>query len=340
MNASIQSQLAEVKTHLRTAGTAYFDPHTVLAEKLDVHPVLYAPVASSMAWMLDMLTINQARTVMYELYKERPEDDLETKLENYLQQISEDLKHESLYWSDDGDSPCSTLAMLLSLRGHWHEIAAAQAAANNRDYVTKPLSVMIAEEKPLPLRTESRDKLEKLAEMEAKGDKQKKDFMLQAMVEAHNSKAVSRIEQNKRLAEGLTEILRSAALNAGTHMRITPDKRKDVHEIYAEDEGDYSAPANDENVYVCQPTRFDQLPQRMQAQLARFTLKAINDKLADLATSRVSAMEYGMLLSAAYDIKKTLQQVLDEKFSDASELESQSSIDSNRQAKRKAWAEI
>lgn len=305
VNTSIATQLSEVKAHLR--GTSYFDPQDLLAEKLDIHPALLAPMTSSMAWMLDMLAINAARSVMFSLYAER--DDAETPLVEYLGQIASDLRHDSMYWSTESDNPQAVLAMLMSLRYQWHATAQGAAAANNRDYTSKSLSELVANEKPLPLKSEHRANLQKLAELEAPKDADKAKFILDALEHSHNMKAKDRVERNKELQAGTIEILRAAQSHAGTWTRNTdPDGIE----------------------YVNSPTRFDQLPMRTQRQLMQFIATQVDSKLSDLAVSRMSALEYGTLLSAAFDLKKELKSILATKFSDAAEIESQSSIDGRR----------
>src|SRR3990167_4266078 len=98
-----------------------------------MQPTLHSRVLDSMAWMLDSSCISQARTILFERYKE-VDHDAPDAFNDFCQDVAENLDHESLYGNEAQGSPEQTFAILLALRNQWHDAAARAASADNRDY--------------------------------------------------------------------------------------------------------------------------------------------------------------------------------------------------------------
>lgn len=276
-------------THQVEAGTvlgtghAYFDPLDVLEDKIGLHPVLHSRVLNSMAWMLDMSCINQARSILFNRYA-NAEHDMDDPFSNFCQGIAEDLSHDSLY---DDESDERTLAYLLALRPQWHDAAQNAASSDDRDYNPKSLHQLLAEEKPRTASLGARMNLELIATKEARGDAAKKARLMAAFMQRDEIQALQRVDSNKKLIPTITAILDTVAR------------------------------------YAPSDTRFDLLPELTQKRLTQFTLDTVERTLSnDVAKrSQITPVAFSRIVDAAYEATEALGKVIETKFSDKGELE-------------------
>ena len=283
-----------------TSSYVYFSPVDLLEDKLGHQPNLNSRVLESMAWMIDNVCIGQARTILFERYKEIDHTTPES-FRDFCQTISEDLAHDSLY-EDEGNE--RTLAILLSLRNQWHDDAANATSADDRDYNSKSLREQMESEKVKPADIGTRVNYRKMADLESRGDIAKAERLYAAYMEADALSATARVDSNKSLMPTILEILRTVKF------------------------------------YAPESARFDQLPLNKQAQLTNFAVGAIDRSRLDLAKRlNKQPIAFGHMAEAAYEATEALSKVIKAKFSDAGELENirtQVSIDHERNAKRVA----
>lgn len=302
---TLATALAE--TGLITSGHAYFDPMDTLMDKLGDQPSLYARVAESLAWMLDASCISQARTILFNRYKDIEDKNAEAFSDLCLN-IHADLSRESQY--EEG-SPEHTLAILLAMRNDWHDAASSAAASDDRDYNAKSLREQMLAEKPSKVSVGARVNLQALAKDEANGDEAKEKRIYADMLEADAISAAQRAEGNRSLMPTVLEILRTV------------------------------------QSYSSSDSRFDHLPLSKQRQLTTFTLGAIDRTLVDVAKRLASQpIAFSRAREAGRNAKLALEAVIASKYSDIGELESTGSpmsgteLEMSRNAKRKAICTI
>lgn len=288
---------------LVTTGTSFFDPIDLLEDHLGTQPTLHSRVLDSMAWMLDSSCISQARTILFERYKD-VDHTAPDAFNNFCQDVAENLDHPSLYGEEANDSPEQTLAIMLALRDHWHDAAARAAAADNRDYKSKSLRELMESEKVKTADVGTRINYKKLAELEARGDTAKAERLYTSYMEADAMSSTQRVDGNKALMPTILELLRTV-------------KR-----------------------YAVESSRFDQLPLLVQRRLTTFTVGAVDRSKLEVA-KRLSKqpIAFGHIAEAAFQATEALGHVIVNKFTDVGELEnitSQVQTDINRNAKRVA----
>jgi hypothetical protein len=327
-SALVESGIINRITH--SQGHTYFDPLDVLEDKLGHHNVIYSRVLASMAWMIDSMSINAARTVLFARYKES-EIEGDDAFHKFCQQVGEDLRHESLYQGEESNE--RTLGLLLALRNQWHDAAQSAYARDDKDYNPKTLRELMQEEKPRAANVGARDNYRKMAHDEAmlgyqagrekaimadpvngatKFDdaiKAKIERLYESYMQANVILSTQRAEGNKQLMPTVLEILRTAA-------------------SYAEHDA-----------------RFDQLPTRVQRQITEYTINTINRSKLDVANRLArQPIEFGRVSEAALDATEALNTVMREKYSEIGELEyagMPASVDNfNREQKRRAAARI
>lgn len=287
-----------------STGTSFFDPIDLLEDHLGIQPVLHSRVLESMVWMLDSSCISQARSILFERYKEVDHDSADA-FNNFCQDVAENLDHESLYADE---SPEQTLAILLALRDQWHDAAARAAAADDRDYKPKSLRQLMEEEKVKLADVGTRVNYKKLAELEAGSDVAKAERLYASYMEADAIAQTQRIDNNKKLMPTILEVLRTA-------------KR-----------------------YALESSRFDHLPLSVQRRLTTFAIGAVDRCKLDVAKKlSKQPIAFGHAAEAAYQATTALNHVITTKFNDTGELEnitSQTAIDIGRREKRKAYCSI
>jgi hypothetical protein len=283
-----------------TSGYTYFSPIDLLEDKMAHQPNLHSRVLESMAWMIDASCISQARTILFERYKES-DHTAPDAFADFCQTVAEDLSHDSLYENEGNEQ---TLALLLSIRNQWHDDAAAAAHADDRDYNSKSLREQMEAEKPKAADVGTRVNYRKMAELEARGDEAKAERLYNAYMEADALSSASRVDSNKALMPTILEILRTVRF------------------------------------YAPESARFDQLPVIKQTQLTKFAVGAIDRSRVDLAKRlNKQPIAFGHMAEAAFETTDALNKVIKAKFNDDGELENvstQVAIDHGRNAKRVA----
>ena len=283
-----------------SSGTSFFDPIDLLEDHLGSRPVLHARVLESMVWMLDNSCISQARSILFERYKEVDHDAVDA-FNNFCQDVAENLDHESLYVDE---SPEQTLAILLALRDQWHDAAARAAASDDRDYKPKSLRQLMEDEKVKLADVGTRVNYKKLAELEAGSDTAKAERLYASYMEADAIASTQRVASNKALMPTILEVLRTA-------------KR-----------------------YALESSRFDQLPLPVQRRLTSFAVGVVDRCKLDVAKRLAKQpIAFGHVAEAAHQATVALNHVITTKFSDAGEMEnitSQTEINIGRAAKRVA----
>lgn len=290
-----------------TVGTSFFDPIDLLEDHLGAQPTLHSRVLDSMAWMLDSSCISQARSILFERYKD-VDHTAPDAFNNFCQDVAENLDHPSLYAEDAEGSPEHTLSVLMALRNHWHDAAASAAAADNRDYKSKSLRDLMESEKVKPADVGTRVNYKKLAELEARGDEAKAERLYNSYMQADALASAGRVDSNKALMPTILELLRTV------------------------------------NRYAIESSRFDHLPLIVQRRLTTFTVGAVDRSKLEVAKRLAKQpIAFGHIAEAAFQATEALNLTIVNKYSDVGELEnitSQVQTDIDRAAKRKAICSI
>jgi len=290
-----------------TVGTSFFDPIDLLEDHLGTQPMLHSRVLDSMAWMLDSSCISQARSILFERYKE-VDHTVTNAFDGFCQDVAENLDHPSLYAEESVGSPEHTLSVLMALRNHWHDAAASASAADNRDYRSKSIRELMESEKVKTADVGTRVNYKKLAELEARGDGAKAERLYTSYMHADELASTSRVNSNKALMPTILELLRTV------------------------------------NRYAVESSRFDHLPLTVQRRLATFTVGAVDRSKLEVAKRLAKQpIAFGHIAEAAFQATEALNLIIVNKYSDAGELEnvtSQTQHDLDRNAKRKAICSI
>ena len=288
----------------KISGTTYFDPTDTLEDHLGMQPQTHSRVMNSMAWMLDNSCISQARTILFNRFKEVDPNEVKD-FNAFCQDISENLSHESLYETESDEQ---TLAIMLSVRNHWHDAAARAAHANDTDYKSKSLRQLMEEEKPREANIGTRTNFQQLAKDEAGDDIEKAKRLYESYVLGAKLASEQQVDNNKKLMTTILEVLR-------TVKRYAPEE-----------------------------ARFDQLPLTVQRRLTQFTVTLIERTRVEMASRLASQpIAFGRMREATLQTINALNKVLTTKFSLDGELEnitSQTQTDMDRNAKRKAVCSI
>lgn len=299
--------MAKIAVATPTAGHSFFDPIDLLEDHLGTQPALHSRVLESVTWMLDSSCISQARTILFERYKEVDHTEANA-FQDFCQDVAENLDHPSLYAEDADGSPEHTLSVLMALRNHWHDAAASAASADNRDYKAKSLRELMESEKVKPADVGTRVNYKKLAELEARGDEAKATRLYDSYMQADALASANRIDGNKALMPTILELLRTV------------------------------------NRYAVESSRFDHLPLVVQRRLTTFCVGSVDRSKLDIAKRLAKQpIAFGHIAEAAFQATEALNIVIVNKFSDAGELEnitSQVQHDMNRNEKRKATCSI
>lgn len=286
---------------LPTTGTAFFDPTDTLEDHLGMFPMTHTRVMSSVAWTIDNTCINQARTVLFGRYEEVDTDEVKD-FAGFCQDISENLSHDSLY---EDESAEQTLAILLSIRNHWHDAAAsALAAADGGEYNPKSLRALMESEKPREANVGTRINFEQLAKDEAGDDVEKFKRVYADLLLADKIKSTNQVDSRKKLMGTTLEILR-------TVKRYAPEE-----------------------------ARFDQLPITVQRRLTQAIIGVVTRVRVDEASRLASQpIAFSRMREATLQTITSLNNVMTTKFSTVGELEnvtSQTETNIGRNAKRVA----
>jgi hypothetical protein len=292
-----------------THGTTYADPIDLLEDYTAVHPQLYGRTMSSVAWRIDTMCIQAARTLLFARYSD-PERDNREGFANFCLTVGSELQHASLY---EQEGPEQTLAQLMAVSNHYHDAAANAAALADKDYRAKSFRELLDAEHAKPVNSledvppslQSRTNYATLAKTEARGDEAAEARIYAAYCEADSAQAFNRLQKNKELVNPLLEVLRAASM-------------------FAEED-----------------TRFDQLPYSNQRTLAQYCLTALIRVRGDLAKS-TTPIAFGHLAECTFKCAGALEALIKAKFSDRDQMEnntlSQVELDHQRGQKRMARA--
>lgn len=279
----------------------FADPLDILETHLEFQELLRGRVVESMAWLADNTAIRLAKNVIFTRWKDHDKEPNET-FQDFLQGIGHELAHESLY---QDDTPEHTLAKLLAIRGQWHDAAFSLVGES---YAPKTLREhILGDGEVREISSDVRKVFEINAQFWCDDESARAQFVADA-VEADKLQQQQWRENDKRMLPAILEVIRYAAQHA-------------AHE-----------------------TRFDDLPARLQASLFSSIAKMVATQTQRLGLRMAKQpIEYAKLNAAARKCAAELEQVVTNKFSDKGELEnvkSQTQIDIDRNAKRKAWNDL
>lgn len=203
-----------------------------------------------------------------------------------------------------GSGSALTLVKLMSMRVDWHAYAAASSAYMNRDYKERELAEMITQDdkRIVPLDT---SKIKMAADEASYGDAEVAAELFKRDVAVAVKKAADRRETQLKL--------RPCVL-------ATLDAARACH---------------------CDPVNFWELDMELQAQFTRAAVAAIESAKKQLSTTTIiSTHDYRDIIIDAREVTAQLMEVLDKKFSDT--VDTQTNIDHDRlvelKARRKAAA--
>ena len=299
--------MAKLAVATPTTGHNYFDVIDTLEDHLGTQPMLHSKVLDSMAWMLDSSCISQARSILFERYK-NVDHTMPDAFSDFCQDVAENLDHPSLYGDESDGSPEQTLSIMMALRNHWHDAAAAAASADNRDYRSKSMRELMESEKVKIADVGTRINYKKLAELEARNDSAKAERLYDAYMQADALASASRVDSNKALMPTILEVLRTV------------------------------------NRYAVETSRFDHLPLTLQRRLTTFAVGAVDRSKLEIAKRLAKQpIAFGHAAEAAFQATEALSLIILNKFSDDGELEnitSQAQTNMDRAEKRKAICSI
>lgn len=203
-----------------------------------------------------------------------------------------------------GSGSALNLVKLMSMRVDWHAYAAASSAYMNRDYKERELAEMIVQDdkRIMPLDT---SKIKMAAEEASYGDIEMANELFKRDVSVAIKKETDRRETRMKLRPCVLATLDAAR---GCH---------------------------------CDPVNFWELDMELQAQFTRAAIAAIESAKKQLSTTAsVSTHDYRDIIIDARETTTQLMEVLDKKFSDT--IDTQTNIDHDRlvelKARRKAAA--
>ena len=296
-----QAQAKRIKTRL--------DLLEVVKDKV-IHPQLRNRVLSSMAWMLDIMTINKARDVYYKMYSNTQQAPDISGIDGYNEFMSR--FDEVMHGIDDTDSEVVELTRLLGLRDTWHDAAESAATNADRRYNPKSLEQLLRDEKPQTIDSLSMKKMEQQAD-------------------ATNEPQPNETPQQK--AE------REAVYKQTLAMLVDKQRNQNAERFRARRETlgfilliiDYAIKHKRE----C--AQFGDLDKTMQERLSDFAQKAIARAQNDMATDRsVTTMEYPSIIKEARAAVAEIGAIATVYFAEPVE---PADVRQERQAKAKAQAE-
>ncbi len=279
--ASALANIAATSRHV------YYDPMDDLDSRLTAGE-LKARTFASMAWSIDMMCINTARALFYDVYRETTEVNSVDAFNAYMKNVAE-LNNRGAHTEEIGFENADawdTLIMLMSLRNVWHDWASKSSL---RGYEPKQLMELMANEKQQAVNSLDRSKLQMMAEFSAEGDAVMTKSMLQRMEEMQNLRFKDSFELRRKLIPAINEIL----VRASTVLKTTGNIR-----FGKADDPDGEA-------------EFHMLPVLTQYRLIANASRAVERTLTDLGTNRaVTMMEYAAYFREGSAAMKALNEVL------------------------------
>lgn len=243
---------------------------------------------ASMAWTMDMMCINTARSLFYDVYRETTEVNSVDAFNTYMSNVSTmNMRgaHTEEIGFENADA-WDTLIMLMSLRGVWHDAA---AKASQRMYQPTELLEMMANEKQQAVNALDRQKLGLMAEFSADGDEKMTKELIDRMEQMQNARYKDSFELRRKLIPAINEIL----VRASSVVKLSSGVRFGT----ADDPQDHA--------------EFHQLPVLTQYRLIGAAVRAIERTLMDLGTNRrITMMEYAAYLRDGGAAIKAINEVL------------------------------
>lgn len=251
----------------------YFDLAEFIDEKLE-HEQFRSQVANSMAWFVDTLTINAARTMFYRDYKESggdgTQDAYNAFVEGFLNSVDLDGKG-----SEFTDGVARDIVSLLGFSPTMHDIASRAASATGRDYNPKTIEQLLADEKPMKVNALSQAKLAQIAKFVEEDD---------AKAEAETLKMLL----NKTEINARDQHLSRQKINPIILGLVDKAQHHAKHEI-----------------------QFYELDTKLQERLVTQSLKSIKSAIERLATyNTIETIEFAMILKNSRAVMKELEEVL------------------------------
>lgn len=272
-----------LKTALSEAGVvhtrhAYFDIVEFLNEKLE-HEQLRSNVTSSMAWFVDTMAINAARTMFYRDYKDSDGDGsreaYDAFLEGFLNSIDLDKSG-----SEFTDGVARDIVNLLGFSPQMHDIASAAAAATGRDYQPKSMQDLLASEKPQMVDALTRAKLAQIAKFVEEDDDGKSDA--------------------KAEEEMLRMLINKTELN-----------NKDRHAARQQINPVILGLLEKAEVHATDGIQFHELDRKLQERLVTQAINSLRQTTERLASYKtIETIEYALILKNVKSVTKELNEVL------------------------------
>lgn len=158
MTNSVATALADAGITTARVFTRYanLDLLEVLKTKI-IHPALKARVFASMAWMVDVTAINQARIIYYQMFHDAQLNGIDSYNE-FMARFDELMRD-----FDGQDTNALSLRKLLGMRNEWHDAAESAAGEAKVRYAQKSFEDLLLAEKPQRVDTMTRTNLELLA---------------------------------------------------------------------------------------------------------------------------------------------------------------------------------
>lgn len=277
----------------------YLDLFQWIEDKLPA-PQIKARVYSSMAWMLDIFTINAARNVFFQMHDSAREigsiDNYNDFMQWFEQHDIADAVDTSFYarrgsedavaiFDETSSESWRDLMLMTSLHGDWHAQAAQALAASRsvielkRSYVIKSYEDLVNEEK-LFINESANEKLVALAGLMVKDQAQAKQIG-EIFVNGQESAAKNRLARNKENRHLVLRII-AEAQNRG---------------------------ADEANFY--------DLSLGMQKKLCQQASQSIARSLTQMSTVKsIPLMDYVAMAQLALVARAELDQLIEDKFGD------------------------
>lgn len=318
MNTETTTAVAEAMPGKIRSRHTYFDLFEWLDEKL-TDPKLKARVFSSMAWMLDIFTINNARSIFFQMHEAARTDGIDLFGQETLavDSYNEFLKYFSTHdigdallssfykgkLNDDGtvgapdefdaevrdeqsSEPWRDMLLMVSMHNQWHAQAAQQLAVSRkvselkRNYAIKTYEELAMDER-VYVDTMAVEKLMALAAVIAPDNAEKVGGMF---MKGREQAAKSRVASNKENARFVLAII-------GEAQRRAPEVDDD-HDV-----------------------QFYDLSKPMQHKLSEQASKAIARSIEQMATDKsIPLLDYVGMAQLALKAQAELNVVIEEKF--------------------------
>lgn len=243
---------------------------------------LKARTFSGMAWSLDMLILNMARSVFFETYEVHMGDNPRTpdSLNEFIEAMRGLAAADKLNLMDGRDhTSYGTLCILMKMRDVWYD-EAQKASLSMRPVEVMSLDERLIKEKVQELDPMSRAKLEQFAAYAADGDAEVNKEILKRLEAAQKVRFEKTFEFNQRIRPAMRSIL----MQASGYGLISEEQMT-----------------------------FYNLPIAAQVRLIEGAIRSIERALSDLSTNRrVTLSDYATYLKEGGAAMKALNAMLKE----------------------------